>query len=167
MRATLVQRQSLLQGDLWRLSVAHAFQGILDFFNVAILPAEQQGLKVGAVFFPEGNKAFGKSGYDSRLQPWDRFPRDIEWNPMVYGVCGNTSCIQDEVKKVLKQAPFGTKVTPSLAGAWGQNRNNHLSLEVQMQAIHQVAPQINSVSHFAFSWQEPEMDNQRKFCRLE
>jgi hypothetical protein len=35
-----------------------------------------------------------------------------------------------------------------------------------MQALRQIAPQINSVSHFAYSWQDPIFDRDRKFCQL-
>ncbi|MBV9388220.1 MAG: family 10 glycosylhydrolase [Chroococcidiopsidaceae cyanobacterium CP_BM_ER_R8_30] len=164
---TPVQEQPLLQWQLWQLSVAHALQGILDFLAVATLPVQQQGIPAGAIFFPEGNAAVGQGGYDSRLQPWDRFPSTIEWHPMSYATCGDTSCIVAEVQRVLKYAPAGTQVSPVLAGVWGQAVDNRPSLEAQMQAIHQAAPQIQSVSHFAFSWQEPQLANQRKFCQLQ
>lgn len=163
---TPAQEQPLLQWQLWQLSVAHALQGILDFLTVATLPVQQQGIPAGVVFFPEANAAVGQ-GYDSRLQPWDRFPGALEWHPMSYATCGNTSCIVAEVQRVLKYAPSGTQVSPVLAGVWGQSLNSRPSLEAQMQAIHQAAPQIQSVSHFAFSWQEPQLENQRKFCQLQ
>jgi hypothetical protein len=166
MLATPAQRQPLLQWELWQLSVAHAVQGILDFVNLARQPAQKQGIKTGTVFFPEANMGVGQVGYDSRLQPWERFSNAIEWHPMVYATCGSSSCIEDQVKRVLKRAPAGTKVEPVLAGMWGKSINNRPSLEVQMQGIRQATPQINSVSHFAFSWQDPEFDRQRKTCRL-
>lgn len=84
---------------------------------------------------------------------------------MVYGICGNTTCITDEVQRVLSKAAAGTQVHPVLAGTWGQPMNSRPSLEMQMQAIRQIAPQINSVSHFAYSWQDPEFDRVRKFCQ--
>jgi len=155
-----------LQWQLWQLSVAHAAQGVLDFLSVAALPAQRQGIPAGAVFFPDANQAVGQGGYDSRLQPWDRFPDSIEWHPMSYGVCGNTRCIEDLVRRVVNRASSDTKVAPVLAGAWGQPVTNRPPLEVQMQALRQVAPQVNSVSHFAFSWQDPEFDRDRKFCQL-
>lgn len=158
------QQQPLLQGELWRLSVAHALQGVVDFLSTAILPAQRQGIVAGAVFFPEGNQVLGQ-GYDSRLQPWERFPSNLEWHPMAYGVCGNASCISSQVQRVLAQAPAGTQVKPVLAGVWGRSISNRPSLEVQMQAIRQIAPQVNSVSHFAYSWQEPQSDRDRKFCQ--
>jgi hypothetical protein len=162
--ATPEQVQPYLQTELWQLGVAHAIQGILDFLALAVYPAQQQRIPTGAVFFPEGNQSIGQ-GYDSRLQPWDRFPSNVEWHPMVYGTCGNASCIVSQVQRVMAQAPPGTQVKPVLAGVWGQPISNRPSLEAQMQSIRQVVPQINSVSHFAYSWQEPQADRERKFCQ--
>ncbi|MBD1904241.1 MULTISPECIES: family 10 glycosylhydrolase [unclassified Trichocoleus] len=164
MKATPGQRQPLLQWELWQLSVAHAAQGVLDFINLASQPAARQGITTGAVFFPEGNQPIGQGGYDSRIQPWDRFPASMEWHPMSYGTCGSTNCIVSQVQRVLSQAPPGTQVQPVLAGAWGKSYNSRPSLEEQMQAIRSGTPQINAVSHFAFSWQEPEVDRDRKSC---
>ncbi|MEH2197048.1 family 10 glycosylhydrolase [Nostoc sp.] len=158
-------RQPLLQWELWQLAVAHAMQGILDFVNIASYPAKQQGVSTGVVFFPDGNQTVGQ-GYDSRLQPWDRFPTTLEWHPMSYGNCGNVSCIVAQVQRVLSMTKPGTKVIPALAGKWGESVSNRPSLEVQMQALHQFAPQLKGVSHFAYSWQYPENDNDRKFCRV-
>lgn len=155
-----------LQWQLWQLSVAHAAQGVLDFLTLATLPAQRSGIKAGAVFFADGNQAVGQGGYDSRLQPWDRFSSSLEWHPMSYGVCGNTSCIEALVKRVVNRASSGTQVTPALAGTWGQSVTNRPPLEVQMQALRQKIPQINSVSHFAYSWQDPQFDRDRKFCQL-
>ncbi len=163
-------RQPLLQWDLWQLCLAHAVQGILDFVNLAILPAQQQGIKVGAVFFPDANKVkqnSGQTGFDSRLQAWEKFPTPMDWYFMTYSSCGNTSCIEDEVKQVLYRASPNRQLNVSLAGIWGQSWNNHPPLEVQMAAIHRMAPQINSVSHFVFSWQEPQLESERKYCQLE
>jgi hypothetical protein len=36
-----------------------------------------------------------------------------------------------------------------------------------MQGLRLAAPQINAVSHFAYSWQDPGFDRDRKFCRLQ
>jgi len=165
--ATSGERRPIIQSQLWRLTVAHAFQGVLDFLAMAALPVQRQGIPAGAVFFPDGNQTIGQ-GYDSRLQPWDRFSSSLEWHPMSYGVCGNnnTSCITALVQRVTTQAPPGTRISPVLAGTWGQSVSNRPSLEAQMQAIRQVAPQINSISHFAYSWQEPQSDRDRKFCQL-
>lgn len=154
-----------LQAELWHLSVAHAIQGVLDFLSLAIYPVQRQGMMAGAVFFPEGNQAVGR-GYDSRLQPWDRFPDSIEWHPMAYATCGNTACVVEQVQQVMAQAPPGTQVKPVLAGVWGQTVNHHPPLEAQMQSIHQRQPKINAISHFAYSWQEPASDRDRKFCQL-
>jgi len=160
-----LKRISLLQQELWDLAVAHAAQGVVDFLNAAIAPVRNQ-MPVGAVFFPEGNLTVGQQGYDSRLQPWDRFPSNISWQPMAYGVCGDTSCIVAQVQRVLRMAPASTQVVPALAGIWQQSVSNRPPLEKQMAAIYRVAPQIKGISHFAYSWQEPGSDQQRKLCRL-
>ncbi len=156
-----------LQNELWRLSVAHAVQGVVDFVTRAGQTAQQQGMPTGAVFFPGANRSVG-SGYDSRLQYWDRFPSWMTWHPMAYAVCGNTDCILDEIRRVMAVA--GTRgshsVKPAIAGIWGRAMPNRPALEVQMQAIRRAIPEINSVSHFAYSWQDPEFDRARKFCRL-
>lgn len=162
---SVAQRQPILQWDLWQLTVAHAAQGVLDFLATAMTPVQQQGLRAGAVFFPGGNAAIGQ-GYDSRIQPWDRFPSSMEWHPMVYKDCGNANCILEDLQRVLSLAQPGTEIIPALAGDWGRSVGNRPPLEVQMQAIRQFAPQVNSVSHFAFSWQDPDADRERKFCRL-
>jgi hypothetical protein len=154
---------SVLQGELWRLSVAHAIQGVIDFVGHAVSSVQNQNLPTGLVFFPEGNATIGQ-GYDSRLQPWDRFPSSAEWHPMSYGVCGNTSCIMQQIQRVLDKAPPGTQVKPVLAGIWQQSFGNRPPLEVQMQVLRALAPQLDSVSHFAYSWQEPGSDRDRKAC---
>lgn len=159
------QRQPLLQSELWQLSVAHAMQGILDFVALAAYPAQQIGVPAGVVFFPGGNKTVGK-GYDSRLQPWDRFPNSLEWHPMAYGKCGTSNCIVSQVKRVINTAKPGTQVIPALAGAWGKSMSNRPPLEKQMQALSQYKPYIKGVSHFAYSWQNPKDDSDRKFCRV-
>ena len=35
-----------------------------------------------------------------------------------------------------------------------------------MQAIHNVSPNVRGISHFAFSWQEPKLDSDRKSCQI-
>ncbi len=162
---TAAARRPLLQWELWQLSVAHALQGILDFVALATLPVQKQGIRAGLVFFPDGNQTVGK-GYDSRLQPWDRFPTNVEWHPMSYAACGNATCITALVQRVFKYAPPEAQVIPAIAGVWGQVISNRPSLEAQMYPIRQVVPQVRGVSHFSFSWQEPQMENARKFCRL-
>lgn len=158
-------RQPRLQRELWLLSAAHAFQGVLDFLAAAVMPVRQQRIPAGAVFFPDGNRRVGQ-GFDSRMQPWQRFPGSLEWHPMAYGLCGNTRCIVDQVQTVLRAAPPGTQVSPVIAGVWGRSINGQRpSLEAQMYAIRQAAPQIKSVSHFAYSWQEdPQSSRERRFC---
>lgn len=156
-----------LQNELWRLAVAHAVQGVVDFLTQSGQFVQQRGLRTGAVFFPGGNRSVG-NGYDSRLQYWDRFPTWMSWHPMAYGVCGNTGCILDEIRQVMAVAgPQGSQfVKPAIAGVWGSATRDRPSLESQMQAIRQSMPEINSVSHFAYSWQDPEFDRTRKFCQL-
>ncbi len=158
------QRRPLLQWELWQLSVAHALQGVLDFVAQATLPVQQQGMRAGLVFFPDANQMVGQ-GYDSRLQPWDRFPTTVEWHPMSYAACGNASCIAKLVQRVFKYAPPEAQVIPAIAGVWGRPITNRPSLEAQMSAIRQVAPQVRGVSHFSFSWQEPQIESERKSCR--
>ena len=158
-------RRPALQLELWRLSVAHAVQGVVDFLNTAAQPAKQQNIPVGAVFFPTGNQPVGTQGYDSRLQHWNRFSKSISWHPMAYSICGNTRCIVQDIQMVLRQNN-ASNVRPALAGIWGKSINNRPSLEAQMDAIQRAAPNIQSVSHFAYSWQDPEFDRVRKFCAL-
>ena len=159
-----------LQTELWNLSIAHAAQGIVDFVNLAAIPVQNQRRPVGAAFFPKGNLAIG-NGFDSRLQPWDKFPASIVWHPMLYGGCNDTSCILEDLDRVRQFAPPGVTIVPALAGAWGAtSQGRHPPLEDQMRAIAQVAADprgnINAVSHFAFGWQYPELDRERKFCQL-
>ncbi|MGH2416188.1 MAG: hypothetical protein ACRDEA_21350, partial [Microcystaceae cyanobacterium] len=161
-------RYQRLKSEIWYLSVAHAAQGVIDFLSFAASAVNRQGIPAGAVFFPDGNQVVGQKGFDSRLQAWDKFPPSLEWHPMSYGICGetNTRCIVDQAMRVISIAPRQTKVIPAIAGLWGQNYNNRPSLEAQMEAIRSAAPQIKSVSHFAFSWQEPEFDRERRFCKF-
>ena len=167
-KASLQSRHRNLQSDLWFFAVAHAAQGVIDFLSFAARPAQNQGIPAGAVFFPDGNRLVGKKGFDSRLQPWDKFAADLEWHPMAYAICDvRTDCIVDEVEKVLQKASAQTKIIPALAGAWGQVYRQHPTLEAQMEALRKATPQINSVSHFGYAWQEPDADRQRKFCNLQ
>jgi hypothetical protein len=154
------------EGELWYLAVGHAAQGVLDFLSFITNQAQQRGLSAGAVFFPEGNGVVGNRGFDSRLQAWDRFPASLEWHSMSYAICNDGSCIADQVKKVLGSAPSGTKVVPVLAGVWGEEYEKHPPLEVQMEAIRSRLPQLNAVSHFAFSWIERDIDRERRTCKL-
>ena len=154
-----------IEWDLWQLTLAHASQGVVSFLQKAAAPVEQQRLKSGAVFFPEANQPIGRRGYDSRLQPWDRFATN-EWHPMSYATCNRSSCIVDQVRRVASFAPPNINVIPALAGTWGKPIEGRPSLEDQMEGIHRSLPQINSISHFAFSWQEPELDYYRSSCKL-
>lgn len=167
-RPTPASLRPQLQAELWQLSVAHAVQGVVDFVRVAGEQAQRSGIQPGAVFFPEGNQTVGTGGYDSRLQYWERFPTWMTWHPMAYAVCGHTGCILDGVRRVQSMIPSGTSptITPALAGIWGQATYNRPALETQMEALRRSAPEIQSVSHFAYSWQDPEFDRARKFCSL-
>ena len=157
--------QHKLRRDLWLFSVAHAAQGIINFLSFAAESAHDQGLPAGAVFFPDANRLVGNQGFDSRLQAWDKFPADLEWHPMAYAVCGEqTDCITEEIANVLKTASTETTVAPALAGAWGNVYRDHPPLEVQMEALRKATPQVNSISHFSYAWQEPERDRRRQSC---
>jgi len=158
------KQAAVLQGELWQLAVSHAYQGVLDFLIAAIAPVQSQ-MPVGAVFFPEGNQSVGQ-GFDSRMQPWERFPRNVIWHPMAYGVCGNSNCIISQVYRVLQQAPPGTEVAPALAGIWQGSMGNRPPLEMQMAALSRFSNRIKEISHFAYSWQEPGSDRDRKFCTI-
>ncbi|MBE9043684.1 family 10 glycosylhydrolase [Pleurocapsales cyanobacterium LEGE 10410] len=166
-KAPILSRQNSLRRDLWLFSVAHAAQGIIDFLSFAARPAQNRGIPAGAVFFPDANQLVGKAGFDSRLQAWDKFPSDLEWHPMAYAVCEEkTDCVIDQVKTVLNTASKNTKVIPALAGAWGEVYRQHPPLEVQMEALRKVTPQVNSVSHFSYAWQEPDRDRRRRSCNF-
>ncbi len=166
-KASLRDRALSLRSDLWFFTVAHAAQGVIDFLSFAATPAREQNIPAGGVFFPDANRLVGNVGFDSRLQAWDKFPEFLEWHPMAYSVCNGTDCIVNEVKTTIENAPQGTKITPALAGVWGAEYRQHPPLEQQMAALRQAFPDLNSVSHFAYSWQEPEIDRQRKFCDLQ
>jgi hypothetical protein len=161
----LEQRTVFIQGELWRLAVGHAMQGVVDFVTLVSEPVQRAGIPVGAVFFPDGNQQAGR-GYDSRLQAWDRFPESIDRYPMSYGVCGRSDCIINQVQRVLNASRRPSSVNPVIAGIWQQPHTNRPPLEVQMQALRQAFPSLNSISHFAYSWQEPDSDRDRKFCRI-
>lgn len=161
----VAQRLPLLQLDLWLLSAAHAFQGVVDFLTAAVTPVQRRGLAAGAVFFPDGNRRIGQ-GFDSRMQPWDQFPKNLEWHPMAYGLCEDSRCIVDQVKRVLAEAPASTRISPAIAGTWGRSLGTRPSLEAQMAAIRQAVPEINSISHFDFSWQDPEFAKARRSCTV-
>lgn len=161
---SLEQRTQVIQAELWRLAVGHAMQGVVDFVTLVSAPVQRAGIPAGAVFFPDGNQTAGR-GYDSRLQAWDRFPETIERYPMAYAVCGRTDCIMTQIQRVLNYSSSPSNVKPIIAGIWQQPHTHRPPLEVQMQALRQSFPGLSSVSHFAYSWQEPDSDRDRKTCR--
>lgn len=159
-------RKKLWQQQLWYLSVAHAAQGVLDFLSEAVEQVEAQGLPSGAVFFADANKVVGEQGFDSRLQPWTRFTDVSEWHPMAYATCNGTNCIIDLIKRTTSSLPNDMEIMPALAGDWGSITSDRPPLESQMEAIRRQIPQVTGVSHFAYSWQFPEVERERKFCSL-
>lgn len=160
----LERRTRILNAELWRLAVGHAMQGVVDYMTLISEPVQKANIPVGAVFFPDGNQRVG-SGYDSRLQMWDRFPVSIDRYPMVYAVCGKTDCIMEQIQRALNMSSSPGVVKPVIAGVWQQSYKNRPALDVQMTEIRQRFPYITSMSHFAYSWQEPDSDNDRKVCR--
>ncbi len=163
--ASIPKMGETLQLQLWRLIVAHARKGVLDFLAIATQPVQSQGIPAGAVFFPEANRKIGGMGFDSRMQPWDQFSSAIEWHPMSYAVCGQVNCITAQVQQVIQQALPGTQIIPALAGDWGKSIKNRPSLEQQMVNIYTTIPQINAFSHYGYDWQDLEETRQRKFCK--
>ncbi len=154
-----------IEWDLWQLTLAHASDGVTSFLRRGMEPVDQQRLISGSVFFPEANQPISRRGYDSRLQPWNRFPTP-EWHPMAYATCNRSDCIVEQVRRVVNFAPRNTNIIPALAGTWGKGIEGRPSLENQMEDIRRNLPRINSVSHFAYSWQEPESDYYRSSCQL-
>ena len=162
---SLEVRYQRLKTDIWYLVVAHAAQGVINFVSLATAIVERYGIPAGAVFFPDGNQLVGEKGFDSRLQAWDKFPPSLEFHPMAYGLCQDASCIVKQVERVIKMSPDQVKITPAIAGLWGKTQDNRPTLETQISAIRSKFPQLQSLSHFAFSWQEPTFDQNRRFCR--
>ncbi|MGY2881997.1 hypothetical protein [Thermostichus sp. OS-CIW-28] len=158
-------RQERWQQQLWQLSVEFARYGVLDYLQQAAQPAQRLGIPVGAVFFPEGNQAVGE-GFDARLQPWDRFDPGMEWHPMAYAKCEDSSCVAQQVEQVLAVASPQTFVCPAIAGLWGQAQRQRPSLETQTAELARRFPQLPCVSHFALSWIEPELERSRRTCQL-
>jgi hypothetical protein len=87
----------------------------------------------------------------------------MQRHPMTYAICDDGKCVAEQVAEVLRQSAPTTLVCPVLAGTWGQSFGGHASFELQTQAILAKAPQINCLSHFVYSWMEPESDRLRKF----
>ncbi len=158
---------SRLQLDLWYFTVAHAAQGVIDFLDFVTSQARQQGIPAGAVFFPEGNEPVGEIGFDSRVQPWDNFSQSLEWHPMSYALCGNATCITRQVQRVIDSNRSNVRnIKPVLAGQWGLSQGQRPSLEIQMEGIRRSNPGVSSISHFAYSWIEPQHTRERESCRL-
>ena len=155
------------QNQIWRLAVGHAFIGVTYFLDIMAQPVLRQGITAGVAFFSDGNQPVG-NGFDSRMQPWHVFRSNYEWQPMAYAVCGKPDCIVNQVRRVFQTASPRTKISPILVGQWGSPSANRPSLEVQMQAIRTAFPSINSISHFAFSWQNEQLafTRSRQFCNL-
>ncbi|MFP4337865.1 MAG: family 10 glycosylhydrolase [Halothece sp.] len=163
---SLEERKKLWQQQLWYLSVAHAAQGVIDFLSEAVEQVEAKGIPTGAVFFADANQVVGEQGFDSRLQPWTRFTDVTEWHPMAYATCNQASCIVDLVKKTRSSLPNNMELIPALAGDWGSTMRDRPPLESQMEVIRRQVPQVTAISHFAYSWQFPEVERERKFCSL-
>lgn len=158
------------QNELWRLAINHAFIGVTYYLNTVAKPVFRQGLPASIAFFSDGNQPVG-AGFDSRMQPWHLFTSSYEWQPMAYAACGKPDCIVAQVRKVALNSSPRTKISPIIVGQWEDLPTNALvanrpSLEVQMQAIRSAVPRIDSISHFAFGWQEIENSRSRQFCKL-
>ncbi|MCF2971891.1 hypothetical protein L1047_11865 [Synechococcus sp. Nb3U1] len=161
-------RQERWQKELWDFSTDFARHGVLDYLNQAAQPARTRGIPTGAVFFPDGNQMVGEAqqGFDSRLQPWDRFDSNMEWHPMAYAKCEDVTCVVQQVEQVLTAASPETFICPAIAGLWGQPQRQRPALEVQMGELARRLPQLPCVSHFALSWIEPELERSRQACQL-
>jgi hypothetical protein len=166
MKQSLQARFTRLRQELWFLAVAHAAQGVIDYLSYFSSIVQRQGIPAGAVFFADGNQRVGATAFDSRLQAWDSFPASLEWHPMAYAVCSDSNCVINQINRVLAGGTGQNLVIPALAGLWGQPYNNRPSLEAQMEAIRLAVPRVSAVSHFAFSWQEPQIDRERRFCKM-
>lgn len=155
---------AIAQNLLWNLATNHAYEGVLNFINTVTAPLQQNNIPVGTVFFPAGNRS--ESGkYDPKMQPWHRFPNSMERHAMTYAICADGKCVADQVAEVVRQSAPETLVCPILAGTWGQSFDGHASFEIQTQAIFTKQPKIKCLSHFVFSWMEPESDRLRKAGR--
>jgi hypothetical protein len=146
--------------SLWQIVTDHAYQGILDFLNFSTASLIEQKIPIGTIFFPGGNNR-QQNGFDARMQPWDRFPRQMQRHPMTYAICNDGKCVARQVLEVIQQSP-DSLVCPVLAGSWGQSFGGHASFEIQMQAIRTLTPKISCISHFVYAWSEPESDRSRK-----
>jgi hypothetical protein len=145
---------------LWENATSHAYQGIISFLNFTTTSLIERKIPVGTIFFPGGNVRQGIS-LDARMQPWDRFPKNMQRHPMTYAICKDGKCVARQVAEVVSQSP-NIQVCPVLAGTWAQSFGGHLSFERQMEAIRSLVPQISCISHFVYAWSEPDSDRTRK-----
>jgi hypothetical protein len=155
--ATLAIAQSLM----WNMATNHAYQGVINFVNTVTAPLQQSNIPIGTVFFPAGNRAKSDK-FDPKMQPWDRFPSSMERHAMTYAICADGRCVADQVAEVVRQSAPETLVCPILSGTWGQSFGGHASFEIQTQAILAKQLKLKCLSHFVFSWIEPESDRLRK-----
>lgn len=155
------QTTAIAQNLLWNMATNHAYQGVLGFVNTVTSPVKQSDKPIGTVFFSGGNRS--ESGkYDPKMQPWDRFPSYMERHPMTYALCEDGKCVAEQVSEVIRQSAPETLVCPILAGTWGQGFDGHASFETQTQAILLKESKLKCISHFVYSWIEPESDRLRK-----
>jgi hypothetical protein len=154
-----------LNQQLWQLVLAHGRKGVVEFLNDVTQPVREAGIPTGAVFFPKAHLTYG-NGVDPRLQPWYEFKNVNEWEPMSYASCGNASCIIDEITLVLEKATGSQTICPILIGYWAQSSPDRMAIEHQIAAVHQAYPNLNCLSHFAYSWLDLNADRQRKACQL-
>ena len=144
----------------WEIATNHAYRGVIEFAEFAATPVRDRDLSVATVFFPQGNLA-QDGAFDARMQPWDRFPQDLQRHPMTYAICPDGACVVQQVEDVVRQSS-NSPVCPILAGTWGQPFSDHLALENQMTLLEDRFPHLECVSHFVYAWMEPESDRSRK-----
>jgi len=138
---------------------------VVDHLRTISQPVLAQGLPTGAVFFPDANRAI-QSGFDARLQPWDQFTSQNDWDPMAYALCEDVSSVAQEVERVIIAAPPGMFVCPGIAGLWGTLLRQRPSLKVKMIQLQQRFAQLPCVSHFSFSWIHGSFAQERRSCRV-
>jgi uncharacterized lipoprotein YddW (UPF0748 family) len=155
------EKAKTVQNLLWNIAANHAYQGVISFVNTVTTPLQEQNIPIGTVFFSGGNRnEAGK--LDPKMQPWDRFPSSMERHPMTYAICNDGTCVAEQVAEVVRKSAPETLVCPVLAGTWGQSFDGHASFEVQTRAILARTPKLSCISHFVYSWMEPESDRLRK-----
>ena len=144
----------------WQLATNHAYRGVIEFAEFAASPVRERSLPVATVFFPQGNLS-QDGAFDARMQPWDRFPQDLQRHPMSYATCPDGVCVTQQVEEVVLQSSQ-SQVCPILAGTWGQPFAGHLALETQMTLLEDSLPSLECISHFVYAWMEPDSDRDRK-----